>query len=201
MKVILSTNNPAKRLEIDAIFSGSKISLISLADAGIIGEAMEDGQTLQDNALKKALFAWEPGRWTMSDDSGVFIDALDGKPGVDTADWHGQKEKTNDVDRVTQWILEQLQDIKDRSATFKTVVAIISPEGEQYFFTGEMRGKILKAMQGKSRLRVPYNTIFMPDGLNKVMAEMTIEEENKISHRGKAFTKARGFLESLQENM
>ena len=56
MKVILSTNNPAKRLEIDAIFSGSKISLISLADAGIIGEAMEDGQTLQDNALKKALF-------------------------------------------------------------------------------------------------------------------------------------------------
>lgn len=196
MNVILSTRNPSKAKQIKAVFAGSPISIATLDEAGIKGQGIEDGTTLQENALKKALFVHQtkPDMWAMADDTGIFINALGGKPGVDTANWTGENKET---EQITLWILQQLKDVKDRCATFKTVVAIISPEGEQYFFTGEVRGKILEVPKPKTQPKMPYAPIFMANGTNKVWAEMTVEEENKISHRGKAFTKARGFLESL----
>ena len=195
MKIVLSTRNPSKAEQIKAVFGGSLISILTLDEAKIVGQGTEDGTTLAENALKKAMFVHEanPNVWAMADDTGIFIDALDDKPGVQTADWNGGNKETS---QMTSWILEQLKDVKDRSATFKTVVAIVSPEGEQHFFSGEVRGVILESPRPKTQPKMPYAPIFMPNGTDKVWAEMTVEEENKISHRGKAFKQARAFLET-----
>lgn len=196
MKVILSTRNPSKAEQIKAVFFGSPVSLLTLGEAGIEGQGIEDGATLQENALKKALFVHraDPSVWAMADDTGIFIDALGGKPGVHTADWNGGNKETG---QMTQWILKQLADVVDQSATFKTVVAIVSPAGQSYFFAGAVEGKILESPRVAAQPNMPYSPIFMPDGTDKVWAEMTVEEENKISHRGKAFRQARTFLETL----
>jgi XTP/dITP diphosphohydrolase len=98
-----------------------------------------------------------------------------------------------------QWILKQLENISDRSAIFKTVVAIVTPVGKQHFFAGEVRGKILRTPRTKPQPKMPYSPIFMPDEIDKVWAEMTVDEENEISHRGKAFRQARQFLEGFQQ--
>lgn len=197
MKIILSTNNPSKVEQIKAVFKDSSISVLTLAEAGIEGGGIEDGTTLEENALKKAMFVHQacPSAWSMSDDTGIFINALKGAPGVHTSEWSGGNKET---EQFTQWILKQLENFSNRSAIFRTVVAIVSPEGKQYFFIGEVHGKILRAPRIKPQPQMPYSSIFMPDETDKVWAEMTIKEENKISHRGKAFRQARQFLETLQ---
>ncbi len=191
MQIVLSTRNPSKAEQIKAIFASLPISILTLAEAGIEGEAIEDGVTLQENALKKALFAHQPGLWAMADDTGIFIDALNGLPGVNTARWSGGHKET---EQMTNWILKQLEGFDNRSATFETVVALVSPNGEQFFFGGKVRGRILEAPKTQPQPKMPYSSIFSPEGSDKVWAEMTIEEENDISHRGQAFRKARAFL-------
>jgi len=195
MKIILSSNNPSKIRQIKAVFSSSPIQVLSLADAGISGEAIEDGNTLEANALKKAYFARgglsEP-EWVMSDDSGIFITALDGEPGVHSAYWGGAGKAT---EQITEYCLERMRTQTDRSAIFRTVVAAISPDGTEHFFKGEVRGKLLESPRCKPQPKMPYSPLFVPDGENLCWAEMTIEHENRISHRGKAFRLAREFLE------
>jgi len=198
MQVILSTRNPSKAEQIKAVFAGSSISILTLDQVGIAGEGIEDGDTLEANALKKALFAHQakPGFWTMADDTGIFIAALDGKPGVQTAYWPNWRNTDKKITEVTDWILGQLENAKNRSATFRTVVAIVSPQGKQYYFTGEVHGEILQKVKGKPELQMPYGTIFLPDGAYKVFGEMNLSEKNTFSHRGKAFRQARAYLES-----
>ncbi len=199
MQVILSTRNPSKVEQAKAVFHDSSVSIISLDEAGIKGQATEDGTTLEENATKKAMFVHnqhKSGIWAIADDTGIFIDALGGKPGVHTADWNGGNKETI---KMTEWILEQLKNVFDRSATFKTAVVIISPQGAQYLFVGEVRGKILTVTREKTQPKMPYASIFVPDGSEKTWGEMTVEEENAISHRGKAFRQARNFLEQLSE--
>ncbi len=101
--------------------------------------------------------------------------------------------------KSTQWILKQLEEASNRRVTFETVVALVSPKGKKYFFSGKLSGNILKAARANvmPQPNMPYSTIFKPDGLKKVFAEMTVEEENRISHRGKAFEQVRAFLEAL----
>ena len=197
MKIVLSTRNPSKMEQIKEVFALSPVTVLDLDDVGVEGQGIEDGETLEHNALKKALFVHEhrPDLWAMADDTGIFIDALDGKPGVHTAGWTGGNE---DTERWTEWILEQLKEKDDRSATFETVVAIISPEGSRHLFAGKVHGVLLREPKTKPQRRMPYSPIFVPDGHNKVWAEMTLAEENSISHRGKAFRKARAFLESVK---
>ena len=194
MRIVLSTRNPSKSEQIKASFTGSLILVLTLTEAGIDGEAVEDGLTLQENALKKALFARQPGSWAMADDTGIFINALGGLPGVKSARWAGEDATT---DQITWHTLKVIEGKTDRSAIFKTVVALISPKGEQYFFSGKIQGRILQAPRTKAQPRMPYSPIFVPQGTNKVWAEMSLEEENAISMRGKAFRKAREFLETL----
>jgi XTP/dITP diphosphohydrolase len=194
MNIVLSTRNPSKADQIKAIFAGSPISLVTLNEVGIQGEAAEDGSTLQENALKKALFAHQGGSWAMADDTGIFINALQGAPGVQSARWAGQTATTEEI---TQYTLRSLEGKTDRSAAFETVVALISPAGERYFFSGRVEGKILETLRTKPQPKMPYSPIFVPDGTDKVWAEMSVEEENRISHRGKAFRQAREFLERL----
>lgn len=198
MHIILATRNPSKALQIKAVFDGSPLSVQTLTDAGIEGEAVEDGTTLEANAAKKAWYAHEHNdkkSWTMADDTGIFIDALNGEPGVYAARWAGDVP----TEEITRYTLKRLEGVPDRSATFRTVVVAVSPEGIEYTFAGEVRGTILTAPRVPPQPKMPYSPLFVPDGQGKVWAEMSTEEENAISHRGIAFRKARAFLENLNK--
>ena len=197
MQIILSSRNPSKAEQIKAMFVGSLFSILTLTEAGIDGEAVEDGVTLHENALKKARFAHERSDkkgWTMADDTGLFITHLKGAPGVKAARWAGDTATTDEITRHT---LNQLQGASDRSAKFETVVAMISPDGKEHYFSGEVQGIILEAPRTPPQPKMPYSPIFVPDGTDKVWAEMTVDEENLISHRGKAFRQARAFLDGM----
>lgn len=199
MNIILATRNPSKAEQIKDLFRGLPIAILTLTEAGLEGEATEDGETLQENALKKALFAWErvnPKTWLMADDTGIFIHALDNEPGVRSARWAGDTATTEEI---TQYTLKRLDGIADRSATFETVVALITPEGRHHFFDGKIDGKILEAPRTKPQPKMPYSSIFVPDGTEQVWAEMAVERENQISHRGQAFRQAIVFLESIDK--
>ncbi len=194
MNILLSTHNPTKTEQIKALFAGTPIIVKSLADAGIADEATEDGATLEENASKKARFARarsEDILWAMADDSGIFIDALGGLPGVNSSRWVGASASTDDI---TLHTLKALEAHADRAATFRTVVAVIEPDGREHFFTGKVRGRILEKPRVRHQPKMPYSSIFVPEGTDLVWAEMSVEKENEISHRGKAFRLAREFL-------
>ncbi len=190
MNIILSTRNPSKAEQIKAIFAGVPISVLTLSDAGIEGEGVEDGFILGENAIKKALFAHRTGVWSMADDTGLYINALGGEPGIHAARWAGDVS----TEEITAYTLKRLEGVTDRSAIFKTVVALISPNGAQTIFIGKVRGVLLDAPRMKPQPKMPYSSIFVPEGSQKVWAEMTVDEENTVSHRGKAFRLVREYL-------
>jgi XTP/dITP diphosphohydrolase len=197
MKVILSTRNPSKAEQIKEIFSGSSVVISTLTDAGIEGEAVENGTTLEENAIKKARFARERSNssfWTIGDDTGLFINALNSEPGIYAARWAGEGAETL---QIMQYCLDRMRDIENRSAIFRTAVAVVSNEGKEYIFTGEVHGHLLEFPRTDSQPKMPYSALFVPEGQYLCWAEMTTEYENAISHRGKAFRKVKDFLEGL----
>lgn len=197
MEIILSTRNRSKADQIKALVSGPGVTVLSLADAGVVGEVVEDGATLEENAFKKAEFASaKTGKWAIADDTGLFIDALDGKPGIHAARWAGEGKTTEEIRDFT---LDQLKGVPEgrRTATFRVAAVVVSPKGERHVFEGVMNGKILFAPRTQSQPDMPYSSIFVPDGHDKVWAEMSVDEENAISHRGQAFRKVRDFFQSL----
>ncbi len=202
MKIILSTRNQSKALQIKKIFEGTPIIILTLDQVGVEGEAIEDGTTLAENALRKALYAHkgfdaiDSNSWTMADDTGLFINALNGKPGIKAARWAGDDATTA---QITEHTLKSLHGITDRSATFETVVALVSPEGKEYFFNGKISGTLLETPRCEPQPKMPYSGLFIPDGESKVWAELTTEYENIISHRGKAFRQVREFFEKIMQ--
>lgn len=195
MDIILSSRNPTKAQQIKALFGDSKFRVLTLSDAGIQGEALEDGNTLEANAEKKARYAHErapKGSWVMAEDTGIFISALDGKPGVHSARWLGDIP----TEEITKGTLERLKGAADRSAVFRTVAILLDPDGTLHTFVGEVNGSVLDEPRVPAQPKMPYSGIFVPSGQDKCWAEMTSEEENKISHRGQALGKVRAFLES-----
>ena len=197
MDIILSTRNPSKVTQIQELFGASNIHVLTLDDAHIEGEAIEDGALLEENAFNKAWFAYENiGRnaWTMADDTGLFIKVLDGEPGIYAARWAGEKASTEET---MNFCLQKLQGIKDRSAAFRTAVVLISPNGEPHMFFGEVNGHLLTAPRVPPQPKMPYSSLFVPEGQGLSWAEMTTQQENALSHRGNAFRQAKSFLEDL----
>lgn len=197
MEIILSTRNRSKIDQIKGMLAGLDITVLSLSEASIEGDAIEDGQTLEENASKKASFAnQQTGKWAIADDTGFFIDALDGKPGIHAARWAGDGLTAEDIMRFT---LDKLKDVpsENRTATFTTVAVVVSPEGEKKVFSGSVRGIILTEPRTACQPNMPYSALFVPDGQEKVWAEMSVEEENAISHRGKAFKQVRNFFADI----
>ena len=195
MNIILSTTNPSKAEQIKAIFNNPRITMQTLKEAGIEGEAVEDGETLEENAHKKALYALEHSGgkfWVMADDTGLFIKSLNGEPGIRAARWAGETATTEET---KQYCIKRLEGVTDRSAVFETVVVLLSPKGEKYTFSGKVNGRLLESPRTESQPKMPYSSLFVPEGTNKVWAEMTVDEENAISHRGKAFRQVVEFLE------
>lgn len=193
MNIILSTRNPSKAEQIKGVFSDFPANILTLDEADIVGEAVEDGETLKENALKKAIYAFARLRektWVMADDTGFYITALRGAPGIHAARWAGDVP----TEEITKHTLKQLEGKSDRSASFVTVVALIAPNSYQYYFEGRVDGTILEAPRTKPQPKMPYSPIFVPDGHDQVWAEMTVEQENAISHRGKAFRKTKEYI-------
>ncbi|MDP3646295.1 MAG: non-canonical purine NTP pyrophosphatase [bacterium] len=198
MEIVLSTRNQSKAQQIKALFDGLSISVLTLNEAGITGEALEDGATLEENALKKALFATQRSRkWSIADDTGVFIDALGEQPGIHAGRWAGERASTEDIMRHTLKMLAHVSSA-NRTGTFKTVAAIVAPDGMHFLFTGEVRGSFLNEPRTLCQPKMPYSAIFVPEGQTKVWAEMTVDEENAISHRGKAFAQVRDFFQDFR---
>ncbi|MBI4599448.1 RdgB/HAM1 family non-canonical purine NTP pyrophosphatase [Candidatus Uhrbacteria bacterium] len=190
--IVLATKNNGKLKEIRVLLAQSGIDVLCAEEVGVAEEITEDGKTLQENALKKASFVFERVHgWTAGEDTGLFIDALDGEPGIHTARWLGEGG-----DHVA-YTLERMKGIPPvrRAAHFTAIVALISPEGKEFFFEGRVDGHILEAARGTAHPHLPYDVLFVPDeGDGRTFAEMTGEEKNMFSHRARAIQKMKDFL-------
>jgi XTP/dITP diphosphohydrolase len=183
MKLIFATNNRHKLTEVSQIL-GDTIKLTTLAECGITEEIPETSPTIQGNALQKARYVWErTGRSCFADDTGLEVDALNGAPGVRSARY---ATDGHDFDANVTLLLRNLEGVTERSAQFRTVVALIL-DGEEYLFEGIVRGHITSERFGEGGFG--YDPVFVPEGEVMTFAEMSAEAKNAISHRGRAMTK------------
>jgi non-canonical purine NTP pyrophosphatase, rdgB/HAM1 family len=195
MKIIFATGNQHKVIEANKAL-GESFTLIMPKDLGLTEDIPETGDTLKENAKQKAMFLWERFKETcFADDTGLEVDALNGAPGVHTARYAGDNKGS---DANMSKLLCELGKLKDckRTARFRTVVALII-NGEIKFFEGVMEGEIAKEKSGKEGFG--YDPIFIPKGYSKTVAEISLEEKNLISHRGKAMRELSNYLQCLQK--
>lgn len=192
MEILLATNNKGKAAEFSRLSEG-KIQFRTLSELNIHIDPEENAETLSGNAIIKveeaSVFTNLP---VLADDSGLFIDCLNGMPGVISARFAG--EKSTDADNIDK-VLELLKHSENRSASFKAVLAL-RINHENFLFSGELKGSILKERRGEGGFG--YDPIFMPDGFELSLAEIDSEIKNTISHRGKAFEEVLGFLKTFQ---
>lgn len=189
MKIFLATGNKHKIKEIEKIFKMDNVEILSINDGIEIPEVEEDGTTFEENSKKKALeIAKFTNMITISDDSGLCVDALDGAPGVYSARYAG--EHGNDLDNNKK-LVRELQGIENRKARFVCVITLAKPTGETYSFRGEVEGDIIDVPQGTEGFG--YDPHFFMKEYGKTLAEIP-EIKNKISHRARA-------LEKLKENL
>ena len=186
--LIFATNNQNKVTEVRSILN-QKFNILSLKEAGIDIDIPEPYDTLEDNAREKARVIHElTNQNCFSEDTGLEVEALNGKPGVKSARYAGDSRSFEDnIDKL----LTNLKDQENRKAQFRTVICIII-DGQEKIFDGICKGSIIAARRGSAGFG--YDSIFIPDGSSKTFAEMTIEEKNYFSHRKKAIEKLTAFL-------
>ena len=188
MKIIFASNNKNKVQEIQNQVPKS-IEIVTLEEIGCTEDIAETGSTLEENAIIKANYITEKyGLPCFADDTGLEIDALNGEPGVYSARYAGEDKN---ADKNMDLVLQKLHNITNRKALFKTVIAL-NINNEQHLFTGIVEGEIRKEKTGTNGFG--YDPIFEPENLGKTFAEMTLEEKNKLSHRGRAVEKLIDFL-------
>jgi XTP/dITP diphosphohydrolase len=188
--IFLASGNPHKIEELQQVLAPLGIELKSTLDFPDAAEVEEDQPDLKGNALKKARFWFEQtGLPALADDTGLEVDALGGKPGVHSARY--ADEKSGYKDNVAK-LLDELRGVENRKARFRTVIAFVTEEGE-HFFTGVCEGDIITERRGDKGFG--YDPVFVPNGYGKTFAELSAEEKNRISHRGRAVEK---FLKSLE---
>jgi XTP/dITP diphosphohydrolase len=190
MDLCFATNNDHKLEEARGILN-SKLHLLSLRDIGCNEELPETTDTIHGNSRQKAEYVFKKYKINcFADDSGLEVRALNNAPGVDSAHYAGPQRSHKDNINL---LLKNLEGIKNRSARFITIITLII-SGESFQFEGILDGRILKEPKGNNGFG--YDPIFVPDCFNKTLAEMTMEEKNKISHRARALQKLTEFLES-----
>ncbi|MEN2435462.1 RdgB/HAM1 family non-canonical purine NTP pyrophosphatase [Weeksellaceae bacterium A-14] len=187
MELLVATHNQHKKIEIQQIL-GKEFTVKSLTDYGIYDEIVEDGHSFEDNALIKARFCYEKtGIPSLGDDSGLVVEALDGRPGIYSARYAGNHDFEKNIAKV----LSELEGQKNRKAFFTTVLCYYDQNGPK-FFEGIINGNILEENRGHKGFG--YDPVFVPDGYKITFAEMSPEDKNQISHRKRAMDK---FLEFL----
>ena len=193
MKLILASNNAHKLREFREILSPLGIEIIPQSEAGCHFEVDETGTTFEENAyLKAEAVTAATGLPAVADDSGMVVDALGGEPGIYSARYTGNHEDT-DEDR-TALVLKRMEGVEQRSARFVSCISCTFPNGDRIDTRGECEGHIQNEASGKNGFG--YDPIFRPVGYARSTAEMTPDEKNAISHRGKSL---REFYEKLKE--
>ena len=182
-KIVFATNNQHKLQEVRSILAG-KVEIISLAETGCLDDIPETADTLEGNAAQKARYIFEKFHIDcFADDTGLEIEALNGKPGVFSARYAG--EPSNSLNNMNK-VLKEMEGIANRSAQFRTVIALIE-NGEYHYFEGIINGHLTTEAKGSSGFG--YDPIFIPDGFDNTFAELSSSHKNAISHRAKAINK------------
>lgn len=195
-KLLLATNNQAKVGEYRSLLQNLPYELVTLSEQGITTIADEVGESLEENArLKATVLAAESQLLALADDSGLEVDALGGEPGRLSARYAG--ENASDKDRVN-YLLLRLKGVpwEKRSARFRCVIALATPDGEVEFCSGECQGFI--TFEPKGEQGFGYDPVFYLPGLDKTMAELPLEIKNQVSHRGQAAGKVYQVLGRLR---
>jgi len=189
-ELVFATNNPHKLHELQALL-GEEFHLRGLRDIGCNEEIPEDQPTLEGNARQKAFHVFEKyGIPCFADDTGLEIEALNGKPGVYSARYAGEEKNSGaNMDKV----LRQMAKINHRKARFRTVISLVI-DGKEMQFEGVVEGEITREKQGEGGFG--YDPVFLPAGFSRTFATMDLKEKNSISHRGRAVRKLVHFLQT-----
>ncbi|GAB3827795.1 non-canonical purine NTP diphosphatase [Pontibacter rugosus] len=190
-KLCFATNNKHKIAEVSQMLEG-QYDLLSLQDIGCHTELPEEQDTLEGNSHQKATYVWEHfGVSCFADDTGLEVEALDGAPGVYSARYAGpQRSDSENINKL----LQSLQSQENRKARFRTSITLIL-DGKEHQFEGIVTGRIAASWQGDKGFG--YDPVFIPDGHDHTFAQMSAEEKNAISHRGRAVQQLVRFLKAL----
>lgn len=193
MRIIAASNNKHKISEIKEVLS-DHIELVSLADTGITDDIPENEDTLEANALSKARYVHKlTGLNVFADDTGLEVKCLDNRPGVHSARYAGEQRNPEDNMNL---LLKEMSACSDRSAQFRTIIALIF-NNKEYTFEGIVKGKIALSKSGSEGFG--YDPLFIPDNYNNTFAEMGMNEKNSISHRAIAIRKLCTFLNKTDQ--
>lgn len=197
MKILLSTSNTGKVKELKSIL-GDDYDLLLKSDFNLRDfDVEEDGKTLKENAYKKAKSLHDKVNININviaDDTGLFVKSLNGAPGIYSARYAGEE---GDYSANNKKLLKELENKKDRSAYFETVICLITESGDVYYASGRLEGYIANDLKGEGGFG--YDPLFIFDK-NKSLAEISAEEKNKISHRSKALENLRVLLEKIKKD-
>ncbi len=192
MKLVFATNNAHKLREVSQVV-GDEFTLVSLRECGIVEDIPEEQPTLEGNALQKARYIYaRTGLDCFADDTGLEVDALGGEPGVRSARYatDGHDDEAN-----KRLLLERMEGVEARGAQFRTAIALIIG-GKEYLFEGIVRGHITTEEKGEGGFG--YDPLFVAEGHSLSFAQISAEEKNAISHRGRAVRKLAEFLQGLE---
>jgi len=184
LTLVVGTRNAKKKAEIEKILAGLPLRLKSVADYTDAPDVVEDGDTFEENARKKALeYADALDEWVVADDSGLQVDALGGQPGVHSARYAGPDATGADLCRK---LLGELKDVppESRTARFRCVIAVAKPGEVLFAVQAAVEGIITREMRGSGGFG--YDPVFLYPRLGRTFAELTMEEKNSVSHRGRA---------------
>ena len=185
MKLLLATRNEDKVIEIKEILKDLDVEIVSASQFPNMPDVIEDKNTIKGNSIKKATECADFSKLlTIADDTGLFVDALDGKPGVFAARFAGEDCSYKD-NRVK--MLKEMKNVTNRNAQFRTVCALVSPDGLIATTMGIVEGKITEEEFGNNGFG--YDAIFKADETGRTFGEMTLTDKEKISHRSRAFNK------------
>ena len=192
-ELVFSTNNQHKVEEVQSTLQGL-CKIHTLAEYGCTDDIPEDHDTLEGNASQKSHYLFDKyGCDCFSDDTGLEVEALGGEPGVYSARYAGEAK---DPEANMAKLLQKLNGASNRKARFRTVISLII-DGEEHLFEGIVNGKILTEKHGEKGFG--YDPIFQPEGYDRSFAELTMEEKNAISHRGRAVEKLYAFLKDYSQ--
>lgn len=201
MKLLIATKNPGKFAEISEVLGALPIELLALRDLKLDDEVEERGSTHEDNAVLKARhFYRKAGLPTLGEDSGIHVDAFPGELGVQTRRWEGLHHASDE--EWIEYFLKKMQRVplQKRRAKFVCAAALVWDGVSQItprLFTGETRGIITQKLEAPLKPGIPISSCFRPEGCQKVYAALSVEEKNRVSHRGKAMRQVRDFLEKI----
>lgn len=193
MKLLIATNNPGKMVEIQALLDEREFELLSPAQLGIELDVLENGKTYAENALLKGrAYARAARLVTLADDSGLEVDALGGQPGLHSARYVDRPGAT-DADRRQKLLERLIKHPRPWRARFRCWVAVVAPEGQAQLAEGVCEGEIIPDERGQNGFG--YDPIFLIPKLGKSMAELSMAEKNRLSHRARAVQAALPLLE------